>query len=235
MTAAPVAPRVRAYWSRVDERLAPEACRDVLTPDELTASARFHFPQDQRQYLATRLLARLVLSRELACSPESLRFERTEYGRPELRSPEAPTLRFNLTNTRRLVACVLARGREVGIDAEPRDRHPSIEEVASRVFVPRERAGLAACATVEARAERALRLWTLKEAYMKARGLGFSLPPQSFEIGFEGDDARLLPPAPWRFESLWIADHCVSVCVGSRDDVHVESVEFPLSPAATGA
>jgi 4'-phosphopantetheinyl transferase len=157
-----------------------------------------------------------VLGHVLGLAPGPLRFRRNAYGRPELDPPGR--LRFNLTNTVELVAIAVTDEGDVGIDAEPRSRADSILGLGSAVFTPTERADLSML-PIEMRRARAMHRWTLKEAYMKARGLGFSLPPASFEIDFSngGPALRLMPPiedlaSRWHLELREIDDHVLAIC-----------------------
>jgi 4'-phosphopantetheinyl transferase len=199
---------------------AVEACLGLLTSDEKVQHARFRFDRHRHEYLVTRGLARGVLATYVDRPPGALSFRRTEHGRPLL-EPRTE-LSFNLTNTLSLVACAVARSREVGVDAEPMDRGDQVLGVAETVFTTSERAMLAAL-ELPARRRRAVELWTLKEAYMKARGLGFSLPVTKFEVRFEDDSASLAFHAPvedapdrWALRTVELEGHLVSTCIEVR-------------------
>jgi 4'-phosphopantetheinyl transferase len=214
-----------AIWftRTADATAAPvrAACDAVLSADEQADVARRVFERHQHEYRVTRALCRGVLARYLGQPPAALRFRRTAYGRPEL-DPPTP-YRFNLTNTVDLVAIAVSDEGEIGIDTEPTARADTIFDVAATVFTPAERTGMATL-SLAARRERALALWTLKEAYMKARGLGFSLPVESFEIRFGAGpslcvlapppDASLTDPDPsrWILETHAIDDHVLAIC-----------------------
>ncbi len=189
----------------------------LLAPDEAERAARFRFDVHRREYLLTRALARATLSEYRDVAPRAWRFVRNAYGRPSTDPPCG--LEWNLSNTPSLVVCAVSDGRELGVDVEPLERAPDILEVAETVFSPRERDALAKLDAPSAR-DRAVTLWTAKEAYMKARGMGMSLPPLAITIGFDGaatptievagamDDGRA-----WSVRTCDVQGHRVAVCV----------------------
>lgn len=205
------------------------ACTALLTPVEAEKHQAFIFEKHRHEYLVTRALARGVLARYAGKAPALLDFERNEYGRPAL---VPPSVRFNLSNSTKLVVCAVARDRELGVDTEPLDRGDRILDIAESFFTPRERAQLGALGP-SARARRAVTLWTLKEAYMKARGMGMSIPALDFELIFDGSQARLglHPPlvdaTPWIFDTLELEGHLVSTCIerGATVETHRADLE----------
>lgn len=223
--------QVDLWYVRTDavDAAVAQRCHDLLDASERERHARFVFAQHRHEYLVTRGLARGVLARYLERSPGALSFRRTEYGRPVL--DDAGDLRFNLTNCVDFVACAVVRGREIGIDAEPLARGDDVLGVAEVVFTPFERKRLSELPLPACR-RRAVELWTQKEAYMKARGLGMSLPADRFEV--ECSDGarpalRFLPPIDdvpgrWALETLKIEGHLVSVCVEVDTDREVAIV-----------
>ena len=96
-----------------------------------------------------------------------------------------PALAFSLTHTRGLVACAVTRGHAVGIDVEGIRPVPSAQHIADTRMTASEAASLASCAPEDLET-RFLELWTLKEAYSKALGLGLQLPLDSRAFGFTG-------------------------------------------------
>ena len=154
-------------------------------------------------------MLRLVLARLTGIAPAELRFEVSPGGRPELASllsSGAP--RFNLSHTRGLVGCAVARGREVGLDVEEL-RAPAPLELAERHFAAAELEALRALPPPR-RSDRFYALWTLKEAYSKGRGLGLSLPFDAFSIAvLEGEEARLCTSPPGSPASGWYLRHWV--------------------------
>lgn len=177
----------------------------LLSAEEHARMARFRFLPDRLRYLFAHALVRVTLSRYApATPPAGWRFVANAYGRPEV-APDsaAPPLRFNLSHTAGLVACAVAVDREVGVDVEylfPPHGDFGLE-VAPRYFAPAEVMGLEA-QPPDARRERFFALWTLKEAYIKARGLGLALPLDRFAFELEGAplDAAESPAIRIRFE-----------------------------------
>lgn len=97
---------------------------------------------------------------------------RESNGQPILAgSPEGKGLKFNLTNTQGLVACVVTKDRDVGIDAEHIHRAAGSLDIAGRFFAPTEVQALRAF-PAEEQTKRFFDIWTPKESYIKARGLG---------------------------------------------------------------
>ncbi len=175
--------RVFHAWSAaVADEASAERCRALLSDDERARELRFRFAEDRQSYLMAHALVRHVLSQLCGVAPDALRFANGEHGRPELASPQrAPRLRFNLSHTRGLVACGVTLERDIGVDVEHIDRRIEIDRLAESVFSERERAALYALQP-EARRERFFELWTLKESYIKAVGVGISMPLRAISI-----------------------------------------------------
>jgi len=140
---------------------------------------RFRFERDQHSYLLAHALQRSLLSQLCGVAPRELRFEAGTHGRPELVWPErAPRLRFNISHTHGLVACALSFEHDVGVDVEHVERRLDIDQLAPSVFSQRERDAMAQLNDA-GRRQRFFELWTLKESYIKAVGLGLALPLRS--------------------------------------------------------
>jgi 4'-phosphopantetheinyl transferase len=149
------------------------------------------------------------LSCYLGGDARDFQFQYNPYGKPALKSPCRLPLEFNLSNTRGLVVCAVTLGHAVGVDVESRDRQTDFLNLARHYFAPSEAAELERL-PVARQPRRFMDLWTLKEAFIKARGMGLSLPLRSFafslvpgrspEIAFldkQGGD-----PADWQFAQL---------------------------------
>jgi 4'-phosphopantetheinyl transferase len=194
---------------------AAQACVPLLSEDEHERWQAFKFSRHAREYLATHALARIALAQHHPIAPQDWRFKLNDYGKP-IASPECG-LRFNLSNSPGLVVCLIARETEVGVDVEPCACAAEIAKLAPTVFSSQELVQLEALRGPE-RLDRALRLWTLKEAYIKARGMGLSLPLKKFSFlfgGAEGIRLQLDPavddePERWRFCLLEHAGHCIA-------------------------
>lgn len=178
-------------WVAVPDALSEETLarfETLMTPEERTKQRRFVFERNRKESLVTRGLVRTSLSRYRAVRSEDWRFSENEHGCPAIDPPCG--LRFNLSNHPGMVVCAVAEDADVGVDVEPIARGPEILGVATRVFSPREREELAALEG-EAKLDRAVSLWTLKEAYIKARGIGMGLPLQKITMLFDGPHPRV--------------------------------------------
>ena len=155
--------------------------RDLLTTEEIERCDRFAFEKDRKQFLLTRALERDVLSRYLGVGPALLVFNRNEYGKPHLAEPAACPIQFSLSHTTGLSVCAVTSEVDIGVDVESLDRPTSHWDIANRFFAASEAAYLKSVEE-DHKGTEFLRLWTLKEAFVKARGLGFSIPLKSFTI-----------------------------------------------------
>jgi 4'-phosphopantetheinyl transferase len=194
-----------------------QACTPLLSEDERAQWQTFRFDRHRREYLTTRALVRTALSHYYPLAPEAWRFQTNPYGKPTV-DPDCG-LRFNLSNSPGLVVCLIAQGVEVGVDAEPIERAAKIAELAAEVFSPLELAQLEAFPGPE-KLDRALSLWTLKEAYTKAGGVGLSLPLNKFSFLFGGVEGIRLELDPclgnkdgrrWRFCLVEHAGHRIAL------------------------
>jgi 4'-phosphopantetheinyl transferase len=173
--------------------------RDVrtLSEDERERASRFHFERDRRRFVAGRSALRRALAQYLGAAPAELVFEYGRYGKPFL--PESG-VSFNVSHSGRVGLLGFAPGFELGIDVELLEHARADDDrVAARFFSSREVAALQACAP-RARQHAFLRCWTRKEAFVKGRGEGLSLPLQDFDVEFAAGE----PPALLR--TAWSAD-----------------------------
>lgn len=180
---------VRVFYARTVSIVTgeqSERCRAMLSPEERERHLRFHFEADQQSFLAAHALTRGVLGIALAQAPSTLRFVNGERGRPELLWPEAePRIRFNLSHTRGLVACAVTTQVDVGVDVEKLDRRVDIDRLAPSAFSDAEREALGRLQGDDRR-QRFFELWTLKEAYIKAVGMGLALPLTAITLHLDG-------------------------------------------------
>lgn len=183
----------------------------LLAPDEHERMARFVFERDRVRFLLTRALVRTTLSRYAPVAPTDWHFIANAHGRPEIldRPAGVPDLRFNLSHTDGLIACAVTIGREVGIDVEHVGRRLT-QDVAARFFAPAEVAHLHSLPADQQ--ERVFfDYWTMKEAYIKARGFGLALPLGDFAFQFSPDQPPTITiepsleddPATWQFQQDW--------------------------------
>ena len=213
------------WWARPERFTDPAELagyRAMLTDDERDKTDRFRFARDRHTCLITRALVRTTLSRYQDVPPERWRFRTNDHGRPNVSAPASP-VRFNLSHTDGLIVCLVSRDRDVGVDVEHLERASRWVDLADRYFAPREVAALRRV-TAAGRPTRFLEYWTLKESYIKARGLGLAIPLADFSFDLPArstDDIaiRFAPaiddePARWQFGLERLASgHLVATAV----------------------
>ena len=203
-----------------------------LSPVEHERWQRFRLEADRQRFLLARALVRSVLGTCVQQAPESLQFVCNHYGKPELLQPAATpeqTLKFNLSHTRGVLVLAVTLADEVGVDVECMTRDVEMLPLAERFFAASETAMLHATAAAAFR-EQFFRLWTLKEAYVKARGLGLQLGLDSFAFAFASDGTPRLHPASaddasaWSFALLEYAESfrvALAVNAGGIESAHI--------------
>jgi 4'-phosphopantetheinyl transferase len=161
-----------------------------LPDEERSRAARYRFARDRERFLAGRAALRGVLAEYLGRAPEDLTLGRGALGKPYLLG-RGGGLEFNLSHSEGCALLAVTRDRRVGVDVEGLRLGESGMDMARRFFAPAEVARLAATPE-DARALTFVRCWTRKEAYVKARGDGLSLPLQQFQVPLAADATRAL-------------------------------------------
>jgi 4'-phosphopantetheinyl transferase len=177
----------------------------ALSAEEMTRLGRLQSQAKRDLFLVAHGLLRQSLSIHCRVAPEAVRFRVGPHGRPEI--TPLSDLRFSLSHTRGLAACAVAVGAEIGIDIEDTSRQRSAR-LADRFFSARERRDLEVL-SIPDRQARFYEYWTLKEAYLKARGVGLTLPLDAFSFfedaagrwRIEFDSGIKDDPGRWRFAS----------------------------------
>jgi 4'-phosphopantetheinyl transferase len=185
------------------------ACQRLLSQEELDGLARRRRPEVWAEFLVTRALVRATLSAYTTIPPSALRFSTDRRGRPKLdhRDVGMP-LDFNISHTTGIVVLAVANASTIGVDVEPLDRDLNVIELLdAKIFNNAERRWI----LQEDGRRRFLHLWTLKEAWAKARGYGLSdrLCDAHFEVSDEGA-IKFQFPVDWNESPLrWVFDQYV--------------------------
>ncbi len=191
-----------------------EQVEQVLAPNEIDCARRFHFERDARRFVLAHGALRSILARYLGLRPADVVFHANAYGKPFLSpNPRAslPDLTFNLSHSGEFALVALARGRRVGVDIEQVRAEFAGGSIAERFFSPLEVRTLAALPG-EQQTAAFFRCWTRKEAFVKARGEGLSLPLDSFDVTLlPGDRPALLCVADDPAEAARWSVHAVSI------------------------
>lgn len=200
--------RIDVWLARPDDLDAAQerSCLALLSEEERGRCDRFVASGARLQYLAAHALLRLTLSRYAAVRPEDWTFGANAFGRPHVETTAGLGLHFNLSHTDGLVAVAVAADPLIGVDVESMRRAKDLEGLARSVFSGHELAAFSAGPDEAERRDLFFALWTLKEAYIKARGLGFSLDLDSFAFDVSGPAPSIRfsercpdDPARWRF------------------------------------
>jgi 4'-phosphopantetheinyl transferase len=169
---------------------------DTLAADECQRAERFFFEKDRTHFVVARGLLRILLGRYLRQDALHLRFTYGPHGKPTLATDTGGVaLRFNVSHSHGLALYALTRGREVGVDVERIRPEIAQEKIAERFFSPREVTVLRGLPT-PLQAPAFFACWTRKEAYIKAKGAGLTLPLDQFDVSLApGEPAALLHTA----------------------------------------
>jgi 4'-phosphopantetheinyl transferase len=203
--AAPAGDEIHIWRTDIATNFAanPDAAAQAaatLPPADRERYGRYRADRDRWMFLAGRLMAREAVGAGLGVAPAAWQWRDGTHGRPEIASPATP-LRFNLAHSGGLVVCALAHGRDVGVDVEDLAR-PSIDpRIVRRYCAPAEVEDIEAHG--DAWRDRFLVYWTLKEAYLKARGLGISVPLEDICFTLAPDVRVALGPSLQDASTEW--------------------------------
>jgi 4'-phosphopantetheinyl transferase len=173
---------------------APAATRmnDVLSVAERSRAEKFHFEKDRVKYIIAHCALRQILAGYLHTDPSGLEFLEGPHGKPKLVLRSFwPTLNFNLSHSHEAALVAVILGRNIGVDIEYIKPGFQWQEIAARFFAPGEIEILLALRP-EQQQRAFFQCWTRKEAYIKGKGGGLSIPLQDFEVSLApGERAAL--------------------------------------------
>ncbi len=167
-----------------------ETLRSMLSKDEGERAARSHFERDRSRYIVGRACLRILIGRCLRKTPAEIQFGYGANGKPFVVGQQKAQLSFNLSHSGSLALYAVTRGREIGVDLERISALMDMEAIAERFFSRREVAALNALSP-ERRKKAFYVCWTRKEAYVKARGEGLTIPLDRFSVSLGAEE----PPA----------------------------------------
>lgn len=207
------------------------ALRAILSQPEQDKVDRYRLSKSKHTALITRSFIRLLLSQYAPIAPDQWQFSVSDLGKPELIDPPLP-LRFNLSHNDEMIICAICLEKDIGCDIENLSRKISVNAIAKRFFSPQE------ALLIKASPTRFFEYWTLKEAFVKATGLGISqgLETFSFEIK-EGStdhfndnillsfskDCKQQSPQNW-YQALLFPDqrHCIGLSVNNKKQTELK-------------
>jgi len=164
-----------------------------LTDEEFARARRFHFPKDAAAWIRCRAVLREILARDLGIPPRNIPLIYSEFGKPLL-APPYDFLHFNLSHCPELALLATSHCGPLGIDLEPLTRAADLLGCENSFCHPAEISSLATAKIT--RSHELLRIWTAKEALLKALGTGLSFPPEKLRIIFKNPEIEALPDLP---------------------------------------
>lgn len=210
------------YESDRDQR-ATELYLALLDDQERAQQTRFRFERDRARFLVTRALLRTVLSRYLPVAPRDLVFSQNGYGRLEIANKENAIagLDFNISHIHSLIVLAVSARRRLGVDVENVRACRAPIEIADRYFSRDEVDALLRAPDAGQQQELFFEYWTFKEAYIKARGMGVSIPLDKFAFDYPSQGKVRLSidrelrdcEASWQFWQFKpSAEYLVAIC-----------------------
>jgi 4'-phosphopantetheinyl transferase len=210
----------------------------MLSAHEQSRCRKLHFSQDRRLFLVSHALVRRALSHYADVQPSAWEFSVGAHGKPEISAPALPVrLRFSLSHTPGLAACLVSLDDACGADVERRSRQCDMQAIARRMFAPGELSDLGQLAGEQYR-ERFFVLWTLREAWSKARGHGLAHVPRGIQFDCQQDGSYVFRDAAgdgrqedWQLSVQFpTAEHVLAVAACARRHPHRQIITRWITP-----
>jgi len=200
---------------------AEPAAASLLDSIERDRASRFHFDHHRRAYIASHAALRLLLERYLRAPAASIEIVAGTHGRPML-ADAGSGLHFNLSHSGNTALIAISRIALVGVDVEELRAIPDLLELTRRYFAPPEIDSIVD-ASPSTRLNAFLTIWTRKEAFVKALGLGLSVPLDDFSVGQADRPGHLTwlrggTPAAWTIADLSPGAGCVGAIVVQQQE-----------------
>lgn len=202
---------------------------DLLVDEELERVDRYYFERDRNFFIARRGLLRLILSAYLDTKPKNIQFLYGPFGKPSLRTKlSGRNLDFNLSHSDGLAIYAISENRSIGIDVERVRPIAEASLIVEQLFSPNERTRISSLSQ-EKRLEEFYKIWTCKEACLKATGDGLQKPLDQIEVSLsQGQEVPFLinhvdsfKDRCWHLETIQNITGYQAAIVGERPYWHL--------------
>jgi 4'-phosphopantetheinyl transferase len=194
----------------------------ILSAEEKNRSEKFRSDRDKLCAVVSRGVLRLILSAYLGQPPAQIQMISGPQGKPALfHQDKRHPIQFNLSHSHETVLYGITRMGEIGVDVEKVRDVPDFEKIIRRFFSARERTAFDELPPAQ-RKRAFFTCWSRKEAFMKARSDGFSLPLDQFDVSILPDQPAALLATRWDPSEVnrWLlsdirldADHAAAMAV----------------------
>jgi 4'-phosphopantetheinyl transferase len=201
----------------------------ILNPEERARADRFKFDIHKNRFIVARGRLRQILSVYLDIKPEKIEFQYGDRGKPHI-ADDRLNLQFNLSHSEDLAVCAVTKNNRIGIDIEYIKEKYDCANIAKRFFTVREAREIESIDEPD-RSRYFLRLWTAKEAFLKAMGDGLAGSLDKIEICW--DKERYIYAIEGNIDSNWqlialdlAADYLAAVAVENSTEISTEYIKF---------
>ncbi|BAZ44768.1 phosphopantetheine-protein transferase [Chondrocystis sp. NIES-4102] len=201
-----------------------EQLTSYLSEDEIARAYKFRFQQHQRRFIAARGILRQILGNYLQISPPNLQFEYSDRGKPSISNN---ALQFNVSHSHEYALYGFTYQQAIGVDLEYTRSMPDTLKIAQRFFSPRE-FKLISDVTSEQQSTTFFKIWTAKEAYLKAVGTGLSGSLSAVEISLDLDLHPQLIAIDGSTTAL--SNWSIYPCIPTTDYQAAIAISTPVTP-----
>lgn len=198
-----------------------------LSKDEIERANRFYFEKDRMQFIVRRGILKQIISKYLEIDPKNLLFEYNPFGKPFLVTNSLKNnIKFNMSHSKNMALYCISSQKDVGIDIEFTQKKVEFHLIIERFFSHNEKAFIQNI-TTNKRKEAFFKIWTRKEAILKALGKGISFPLEKVDVSFnkenfitqinDNDDGQFTESS-WYVEDLLPANNYIaSIAIEASD------------------
>ena len=202
--------------------------QSIISEDEQKRAAKFYFEKDRVRFIVARGFLRMILACYIKKTPEEFRFRYNKFGKPSLENINNNNVQFNLSHSDKMIVYGFTSCRDIGIDIERIRTSEDTVQILDHFFSELEKEEFKMIPE-EKKKETFYQCWTRKEAYIKARGEGLSIPLDDFSVTLiPGSPAKLIKAdkdsavTQWHMKDISVASGFAAAAVvsGSEPSFH---------------
>jgi len=202
----------------------------LLSKKEKQRADKFHFEKDRHVFAITRAILRLMFSQLLKIKPSEIKLKKNDYGKPYLDGSHNSNIFFNVSHSKNYAIIGINLDSEIGVDIEFVNEKFITDEIAKNYFSKYEIDKYFSLSEHK-KVKSFFNLWTRKEAYIKAKGMGLSIPLNSFDISLDETSPIIIKIgnkiniSDWHINNLSINnDYCASLIYSGQPKKIIQSV-----------